>query len=275
MGLWTGTENVQSDSDTFYISSPGYTTVGIDFAGVNGAKITNARFIGGNVALRVGTNLGYVDKNIEINNPYCENQTENAIKIFHEDFSTVINGGRIQSTVDNAIGIYTGMQANWKGELQIRDTVIDCTGNNSLAIKFELLPNHKLVLYSSNPIIKSGTLLGFLDESRNIGENILDNLVFHQAKKVDINTTGTTYTNFAKVKLATGFYKIRGDYQYTGSALNLQLILDSGVVGSQLFNSTDFEKPFIVHEPTMIEFKSSAAQGFSGSIENFSVYRIC
>jgi hypothetical protein len=275
MGLWTGTENVLSDSDTFYISSPGYTSVGIDFAGVNGAKINNARFFGGNVAIRVGTNLGYVDKNIEINNPYCENQTEQAIKIYHEDFSTTINGGIIKSSIDNATGIYVGMQANWKGELQIINTTIDCTGNNSTAINFELEPNHKLILHNSNPVIKSGKLVGFLDDFRNIGENTLDNLVFHQAKKVDITTTGTIYTTFAKAKLAKGFYKIRGDYQYTGPALNLPLILNSGVFNSQIFDSTEFERPFIVTEPTIVEFKSSAAQGYSGSIENFSVYRIC
>ena len=275
MGLWTGTENVQSDSDTFYITSPGYSTVGIDFAGVNGAKINNARFFGGNVALRVGTNLGYIDKNIEINNPYCENQTERAIKIYHEDFSVVINGGVIQSNISNMTGIYTGMQANWKGELQIRNTIIDCMDTNNIAIKFELDPSHKLALQSSNPVTKSGMLLGFLDDFRNIGEQVLDNLVFHQAKRVDINTTGSTYTTFAKVKLAKGFYKIRGDYQYTGSALNLQLILDNGVFNSQILNSTEFEKPFIVNESTIVEFKSSAAQGYSGSIENFSVYRIC
>ena len=272
MGLWTGAENISSTNDTFYISSPGYTTVGIDCAGVADARITNASFFGGNVAIRIGTNLGYVNKGIEINNIIAKDQSEQSIKIFHENFGCIINGGKISTGILGAIGVYVGMQNDWLGEFQINNTIIESIGSTNYAIFFDLLPAHKLVLYRSNPIIKAGKLIGYPNEFRYLGEYSESNLVFCQLDSVDI--TSTTLQTFASGNLEAGFYIIKGNYKYTGTQLNLNLNLNTLNVGSQLFGTSSFRKPFIVQQNGITDFKASIVAGGTGSISNFNVYRI-
>jgi Pectate lyase superfamily protein len=272
LGMWTGTKYVQSVGDTFYLVNPGYTSVGIDCAGVTGAKIDNACIYNGSVAVRIGINLNYVDRDIEINNIFAHDQTEQGLKVYHNDFSLEINGGSIITTQAKATGIYIGMKAAWTGYLKIKNTIINSIGVDNKAIIFDLVTGHKLTLYESNPAIKAGALMGYSNEFVTLGEPGLSRLVYHHKLTVFIppNTSNQVY---ARVKLEPGFYRIVGDYTYDGEYLGLKLHLDSPQI-SQVHGGNRFNKPTVVQSAGYIEFIAFTPSG-GATISNFSIYRIC
>lgn len=268
MGLWTGCRNISIVGDTFNIYNVVYPGVGIDCAGVTNAIISDCKFIGGPTAIRITTNGGYYDDNISLNNNLYENQSRQAIQFFHEKFSCKINGGKIISTAGD--GIYIGMQPAWIGYLQINNTVIEVSPINN-AIIFDLLPGHQLNLETSNPSIVSGILSGYSDEARSIGDRTLGALKYSQNKSIVL---GLAPISIAKLRLDAGFYKISGDYTYTGAFINIPIQIDTLFI-SQLLGGSTFERPYVVRQSGEVDFTAYVPTGSTGSITSFSVHRIC
>jgi Pectate lyase superfamily protein len=268
-------KNVTIISDIYNIFDTTNPSNGIQMYGTANVNISDCQFIGGGKALSLDKSPTSSNQNISLNNNLYENQTMFAIMSTDDNFSLEINGGNIINTAGN--GLYVSIQSSLNtSNLKINNLNIDVPKLNK-AIFFELIQGHKLVLEESDPNIISGSLLGYIDDTRNIGNKTLGDLKFVQTKPIVITVASAS---ICKVSLDAGFYTIVGsmtsNFTAVGSQLNLLLSLNNPIYAASITNSVYFEKPFIVQNSGLVDFTASIpGNGSTCTINSFFIYRNC